>query len=411
MKACLIGEKLSHSYSKEIHEFMGLEYDSIEVKREELEAFLKDSPYEGFNVTIPYKQDVIKYLDEIDKDTEEIGAVNTIIKKNKKLYGYNTDLFGLELGLKRIGTSLKGKNVLILGTGGASKTAYYLSIKNGAKSVNLVSRSGELTYTNVYLLSDTNVIINTTPNGMYPHMNDKSLLDLSKFPSITHVYDLIYNPLSTELLLDAKKLNIPSDNGLYMLVAQALKAEELWNVNKDIPVSDVKTINRVYRYIRLKKANIILEGMPGSGKSTVGRLLSERLSKDYVDVDAVITSRIGMSITDYITKNGEEAFRNIESDVIKELSLKNSLIIALGGGSILREENRKCLKKNGIIVYVKRDNEKLSKRDRPISQAEGIDKIYKERRAIYESFMDFSVDNNTIVNDAVDEIYQKLNTL
>ena len=300
---------------------------------------------------------------------------------------------------------------MILGTGGASKTAYYLSIKNGAKSVNLVTRSGELTYPNVYLLSDTNVIINTTPNGMYPHMNDKSLLDLSKFPSITHVYDLIYNPLSTELLLDAKKLNIPSDNGLYMLVAQALKAEELWNVNKDIPVSDVKTINRVYRYIRLKKANIILEGMPGSGKSTVGRLLSERLSKDYVDVDAVITSRIGMSITDYITKNGEEAFRNIESDVIKELSLKNSLIIALGGGSILREENRKCLKKNGIIVYVKRDNEKLSKRDRPISQAEGIDKIYKERRAIYESFMDFSVDNNTIVNDAVDEIYQKLNTL
>lgn len=407
MKATLIGEKLSHSYSKEIHEYMGLSYSLSEVKRDDLNIFLHDSDFDGFNVTIPYKTDVIEHLDEISPEAKDIGAVNTILKKNGKLIGYNTDVYGLDIALKRIKADLRYKNVMILGTGGASKTAFYLSKKNQANKIYVVSRTGEINYTNVYEHKDVDILINTTPNGMYPHTEDKVLLDIKKFSSLSHVFDLIYNPLNTKILLDAKEQNIACDNGLYMLVGQAIKAEELWgydfsNGNKTKSISEC--VDKTYNYILNKKQNIILEGMPGCGKSTIGKELSKELNKTFVDIDAEIEKTICLDIPSFFKKFGEEKFREVETEVIKNVSKQNSLVIALGGGSPIKEENRMLLKQNGKVIFIERPLEELSSDGRPISKALGVEALYKTRNVIYEDFKDFSVSNSGTVKNVVNKI-------
>ncbi len=399
MRYCLIGEKLGHSFSKEVHTLSGLDYSLVELKEEELGAFVKSREFEGFNVTIPYKTEIIKYLDVVDESAKEIGAVNTVVNKGGKLWGYNTDIFGMEKMAERIGVSLSDKVVMILGSGGTSKTATALALNQGAKKIYLVSRSGEVNYQNCYNKVDTEVIINTTPVGMYPNNFDR-VIDLAKFPSLIGVLDCIYNPLKTPLILQAESLNIPASGGLYMLVGQAFGSQKLW-LKKEISLS---LVDEAYETIYKGKRNIVLSGMPACGKSTIGKLVSKKLGLEFVDTDVLIEERAGKKIKDIFAEDGEGSFRDLETKIIKEVSKKSASVISIGGGAPLREENRNALKQNGVIVYLKRDLKLLVDDDRPLSQKEGVSALYEKRKAIYEEFADVVVINDGEIEEAAEEI-------
>lgn len=407
-KYALIGEKLSHSYSKDIHSFFGLSYTLEEVKKENLERFVKDSDYSGFNVTIPYKSAVMPFLDFISDEAKAIGAVNTIVKQNGRLLGYNTDVDGMRDAINLSGVSLKDKTVAILGSGGASKAALYLSKTMGAKKIIIVSRSGDVNYTNIYNKEHTDnieVIINTTPLGMYPNVS-ACPLDITAFKKLILVFDAVYNPLNTIFRLSAKERSILAPSGLYMLVSQAVKAESIWGENAYMPDS----VNKAFQEIYLKKCNIVLEGMPGSGKTTIGRLLAKSLSKTFVDTDEEFEKITGVHPSAFIKEKGEEAFRAIESDVVRSVSKESSKVIALGGGAVLRKENRSFLKQNGIVVYIKRPLNALSLENRPLTAMHGIERLYAERSSIYEEFKAFSVENCTSLDEVVSEIQKNLLT-
>ena len=406
MKYCLIGEKLSHSYSKTIHEKFGLDYFLVELKKEELNGFFKNCEYTGFNVTIPYKKEVLPYLKKVSKVASLAGAVNTIVNKNGEFYGYNTDIEGMEYMLKRRGVSVKGKNVLILGSGGTSNTAVTLCKLKKAKSHTIVSRTGAVNYSNCYEYKDTQIIINTTPVGMYPNVYNKPI-DVSKFPKLEGVFDCIYNPNTTELLKDAKRLNIPYSNGLSMLVKQGLLAEDIW---LDKTHSD-DVVENTIKEILLKTTNVVLTGMPSCGKSTIGRILAKKLGLEFVDTDEEITKKHNKTPSQIILESGEKAFRLLESEVIKELSLKGGQVVALGGGAVLNSENTQNLKRNGTIVYIKRNLDLLSLDSRPISQQKGVYALYEERKGVYESVADIIVDNNLSVENCVKEIINKYETI
>lgn len=402
MKYCLIGEKLGHSYSKTIHEKFGLDYFLVELKKEELDGFFKGCEYAGFNVTIPYKKEVMPKLKKISKEASLAGAVNTVVNKNGEFYGYNTDIEGMEYMLKRRGVSVKGKNVLILGSGGTSNTAVTLCKLKKAKSHVIVSRTGKVNYLNCYDLKDTQIIINTTPVGMYPNVYDKPI-DVSKFPNLEGVFDCIYNPKMTELLFDAKRLNIPYSNGLSMLVKQGLLAEDIWLNSSH--TNDV--VEKTIKEISLKTSNIVLTGMPSCGKSTIGQILAKKLGLEFLDTDEEIYKRHNKRPSQIILESGEKAFRLLESDVIKDVSLKGGRIIALGGGAVLNSENVKNLKRNGTIVYIKRNLDLLSLDGRPLSQQKGVYALYEERKGIYEGVADIIVDNNLSVENCVKEVIYK----
>ncbi len=399
MRYCLIGEKLPYSFSKEVHSRMGLSFSLKELNIDELKSFIEDNSYAGFNVTIPYKTEIIKYLDGLDDDAKEIGAVNTVVKKNGKLIGYNTDIFGMEKSFNKMGVSLKDKVVLILGTGGTSKTASTLCKKQGVKKVYKVSRKGEINYTNCYNLEDVEVIINTTPVGTYPS-NFERPVDLSKFKSLKAVFDVVYNPIKSSLVMQAEELSIPSLGGLYMLVSQAIGAESLW-LDKEI---ESEVIDEIYLTLLKEKRNIVLEGMPSCGKSTIGKEIAKRLNRQFFDTDLLIEEKTSKKPSEIIKEKGEEYFREIESLVVKEVSKNSSSVIALGGGVPLREENRKALKQNGIIIYIKRDLSLLSVTDRPLSEKDGVENLYKKRKNVYEDFADFIVENNGDIVIATQEI-------
>ena len=403
MEFCLIGEKLSHSYSANIHNKCGLKYFLQSIERGTLKNFLQNNNFSGFNVTIPYKKEIIPYLDFIDEEAREIGAVNTVKKVNGKLFGYNTDLFGLEYLFRKSQIDVKNKNVVILGSGGASNCVSYYAKKRGAKSITIVGRNSEYNYTNVYSLIDTEVIVNATPVGMYPN-NLESLICLDKFSKLYGVVDLIYNPFLTDLLYQAKKLSIKYANGISMLVAQAIKSQEIWLDKK----MEDSFIEKISNQIIAEKQNIVLIGMPSAGKSTIGNALANILNKKFIDVDEEICLLTGSSPSEIILNSGEEVFRKIESDVIRDLSKQNGLVIATGGGAVLREENRKNLAQNGKIVYIKRDLDKLIMDNRPISKGKGIERLFEERKDIYESFSDIAVDNNFSVENCVKEIIDKI---
>lgn len=390
MKFCLIGEKLSHSYSKEIHNYLGLDYTLEEVKKEDLESFIKTSDYDGFNVTIPYKRDVIPFLDDIDELAKSVGAVNTIVKRNGKFIGYNTDVYGMKYMISKIGVSLEDKKVMILGSGGTSKTAKALCEFEKAKEIYVVSRTGEINYENCYELFP-DVIINTTPVGMYPN-NGVKVIDISKFSGLKGVVDCIYNPLKTPIIFDAERHNINSISGLNMLVAQGVKSEELW---LDKKIDDCK-IEECYLNLIKSKRNIVLIGMPSCGKTSIGKLLAEKLGREFIDSDDEIVKRAKKSIPEIFKEQGEEEFRKLESEVIKDIGKFCSKVIATGGGSPLREENRINLKQNGLIVYIKRDLTSLSSSGRPLSQSVGVEELFKKRKPIYESFSDVEVENEEI---------------
>ena len=389
----LIGEKLGHSFSREIHEKLGrYPYELCEIPRDGLDAFLSARDFAGINVTIPYKTDVIPYLSETSDLAREVGAVNTIVNRNGKLYGDNTDVWGLIALIRRMRPDLSGMTVLILGTGGTSRAALAAAKALHAKNAVRVSRTGKdgaVTYEEAYRdFSDAEFLINTTPVGMFPHVGT-SPVDLTRFPHLSGVVDAIYNPLNTRLLLDARKRGIKAENGLYMLVAQAMKSAELFTGE---PIGDEVT-ERIYAELLFEKRNIVLIGMPGSGKSTVGRLLSDKLGRPFVDTDGEIVRRAGIPITEIFATRGEPAFRDLESEVIRDVSKTGGKVIATGGGAILREENLAELKSNGVSVFLDRPLcDLLPTSDRPLAnQTEKIKALYAVRRPLYESAADLTV--------------------
>lgn len=385
MRYGLIGYPLGHSYSKEIHEaFRRYTYELKELQADELETFLHHADFSGINVTIPYKQAVIPYLNEISPRAKAIGAVNTIVNRDGRLYGDNTDYDGMRLGLRRAKIVLKGKNVLILGTGGSSRTASAVAESLGATKIRKVSRTGRegaLTYDRAYASGrDWDVIINTTPCGMYPH-SEETPVDLSAFSNLSGVYDAVYRPFRTELVQEALLRGIPADTGLYMLVAQAARAAELFT-REAFPLS---AVDRVYRKVFSRKRNLVLIGMPGVGKTRVGMRLAELTHRPFFDSDKVIVERIGMPIADYFASNGEEAFRKAETEILKELSQKDGIILSTGGGSILRKENVKALRSNGCLLFLDRPVDELkTSRDRPLSSdREMVRKLFEVRYPLY----------------------------
>lgn len=408
MKYGLIGEKLTHSFSGEIHaQLAGYDYQLCEIKREDLGAFFAARGFSGINVTIPYKTDVIEYLDFIDDAASNIGAVNTVVNRGGKLLGYNTDAFGLLSLIKKSGVDVAGKKVLILGGGGTSKTALYAADTLGAGSVLRVSRSekeGFITYGEaISRHTDTDIIINTTPAGMYPDI-EGCPVDISHFKNLKAVFDVIYNPLKSRLLLAAQKHGIPAFCGLYMLIMQAYRAAELFT-GASIAADKAEA---VYKKVLSEKRNIVLVGMPSAGKTETGRLLSERLSMPFFDSDEEITRATGKTPAQIIRTEGESAFRAAESAVIKELSLKNHSVIATGGGAVLREENVLNLKANGRVYYLNRPIDRLlTSPDRPLSSSkEAIAGLYRARKNLYENAADMTVVNDTDLN-AVAEIIRK----
>lgn len=407
----LIGEKLGHSYSKLIHEKFGFyTYELKEIPRDELDAFMRAKDFKGINVTIPYKQDVIKYLDYMDDKARAIGAVNTVVNKDGKLYGYNTDYFGLKTLLDSNEFDLKNKKVLILGTGGTSKTAYAVCEDSGASFLCKVSRSakdGALSYEDVYEKhSDASYIVNTTPAGMYPNL-DGTPIDLKRFTNLEGVADVIYNPLRTRLIEEAEELEIKNCSGLRMLVYQAVAACEFFIGKKpDDSVSE----NIISELIK-ENENIVLTGMPGSGKSTIGQLLSKELNKEFIDTDELIVKREKREISDIFAKDGEAYFRDVEAEVIKEVSLKKNCIISTGGGAILRDENVRNLAANGKIYFLNRKPEDLIPTDdRPLADEKTkIMKLYEERLPIYQSTCDEVINAEDGIEDTLNEMLKKIN--
>ena len=406
MKYGLIGEKLGHSFSKEIHEMIGYyNYEIHEVAKTDIDHFMKEKNFIGINVTIPYKETVIPYLDEIDSVALRIGAVNTIINVDGKLKGFNTDYYGMKALINKADIDCYNKKVLILGTGGTSKTAYALAEDLGAKiilKVSINNEEGTITYDEaISIHNDADVIINTTPVGMYPK-NEGCIIDLKHFKSLSGVVDVVYNPLRTTLVQNAKDLNIKAIAGLYMLVGQAVYASGIF-LNENI---DLDIIDPIFNKINNDKENIVLIGMPSSGKTTIGKLLSEKLNKRLIDTDDLIVEKIGMSITDYMKTHTEKEFRDVETECVKEASKHSKVIIATGGGAILRSENVKALKQNGKLYFLKRNLELLTPTDsRPFSSdLESLKKRYVERLPIYEAVCDKVIDNNNDLDYTIKQI-------
>lgn len=400
MKYCLIGEKLGHSFSAELHRAKGLDYSLTELKADELGKVFRGG-YDGFNVTIPYKKAVIPYLDGLDKWAREIGAVNTVLKKDGKFYGYNTDIFGIEYTFSRLGTELKNKTVMILGSGGASATARAFAESRGAKEIITVSRTGEVNYFNCYDRVETEVLINATPVGTYPEVY-AAPVDIGRFSRLEAVFDLVYNPLSTALVLSARERGIKCAGGLGMLVAQAVYSEKIWGY--DFSENDIeRTANELYR----KKLNIVLYGMPSAGKTTVGKILADKLGKRFTDTDAEILSRTGRTPAEIIEKSGEAAFRDTESKIIKELAKESGAVIATGGGAVLRRENVDALKMNGVGVYIKRDLALLNSDGRPLSLKKGLDVLFGERKELYERAAVITALNDKKAEDCAEFIAKK----
>ena len=401
-----IGERLTHSFSKEIHgQLRDYLYELKEISMGSLDAFMTERNFKAINVTIPYKQDVIPYLKEIDPMAAAIGAVNTIVNRGGDLYGYNTDFGGMADLIRRTGIELKGKKVLILGTGGTSNTAIAVAESMEAASIYKVSRfekPNALTYQQVMQNHlDADILINTTPCGMYAHQS-KMPIDPALFPNLSGVVDVVYNPLRTEFVLKAQSMGIPAVGGLYMLVRQAVLASEIF-----LGIKYPETITEaIYQKMKTGKDNIVLTGMPGCGKTTVGQLLAKELGRTYLDVDQLIEERSGLHPADIIRNQGEPAFRELETAVIRDIAWQTGCVIATGGGSVLRDENIRLLQMNGRIFFLDRPIELLiPSDDRPLSSTkEAITQRYHERYARYISTADTIIPHNTTEDVAARQI-------
>ena len=405
MRYGLLGRKLGHSYSPAIHGMLGYDYGLLEREPEELEAMLKNGDFVGINVTIPYKKDVLPYLDEIDPLAQRLGAVNTIVRRNGKLIGYNSDYYGFKSMVQRTGIDVAGKKALVLGSGGASATARAVLEDLGARVV-VISRSGENNYQNLHLHADAALLVNTTPVGMYPGTG-AAPVEVSRFPELEGVLDVIYNPARTQLLLDCERLGIPGWNGLWMLVAQAVQSSR-WFQDKELSEDLVADIHRI---LRDRMENIALIGMPGCGKSTVGRLLAAQTGKEFVDADTEIEKLAGKPIPRIFAEDGEDHFRNLETQALAVLGKRSGLVIATGGGCVTREENHPLLHQNSRILWLRRDPEKLPTAGRPVSQTIAPATLYQMRKPMYKAFADAAVDNDGSVEETLAAILDILEVL
>ncbi len=406
MKYGCIGEHLKHSFSKEIHNSLSdYEYELKEISKDELDAFMVQRDFKAINVTIPYKEAVIPYLYYIDEAAEQIGAVNTIVNRDGKLYGYNTDFYGMSQLVRHAGIDLENKKVAIIGTGGTSKTAYAVAKSFSAREILTVSRTErEGVITKEALCEkhkDLDVLINTTPLGMFPN-NFTKPLELWEFSKLSGVIDAVYNPLRTQLVSEGKKLKIKAEGGLYMLVAQAVMASEIFLDQ----TYEVGRLDEIFERLKRQKENIVLVGMPSSGKTTVGEEVAKRLGRSFYDSDMVICKQTGNTPSEIITQMGEAYFRELETDIIKELSKETGVVIATGGGAVLKEENVEALSQNGRLYFIDRPFDLLlPTKDRPLtSTKEELLKKYNERYDIYNKSSDVRIDASGNVDEVSEAV-------
>ena len=407
MKYGLIGQKLGHSFSKEIHESLAnYQYELKELEKDQLDLFLKEKNFNAVNVTIPYKETVIKYLDELDISAKNVKAVNTIVNKDGKLIGYNTDYMGLLTSINKANIIIKNKKVLIIGSGGASLACEAVAKTLESKEIikcNRNKKDGVISFDELDNYLDIEVIFNATPVGMYPN-NDESFDFISKFKKLESYIDCIYNPLQTKMSLMLQKQNVKTIGGLYMLVAQAYYAVEIF-LNQKL---NLKLMDKTYRKIVKTKDNVILIGMPSSGKTKIAGILKHYLNKEVIDLDVKLEEEVGMSIKDYIEQFGEESFRNKESLIVEKYAKLNNQIISTGGGVILNYHNIELLKQNGKIYFINRKLELLTPTiSRPLSNnTESLTKLYNERIDKYMDYADYIIDNNTNIDEAVKHILE-----
>lgn len=387
----LIGEKLGHSYSQLIHSKLGdYEYELCEVAEDEVETLLRNEEYGGFNVTIPYKKKVMALCDKLSETSTAIGSVNTVVRgEDGKLTGYNTDYDGFKYLLTATGIDVKGMKCMVLGSGGASLTVQNVLPELGASEVVVISRTGENNYENIQRHFDSEIIINTTPIGMYPN-NGRAPVNLDDFKNCKGVVDLIYNPNRTKLVLDAMAKSIPATGGLEMLVAQAKEASEFFTGR----LIDDEELNNIVDEIRSETLNAILIGMPGAGKTLLGGEIAERMGRRFVDIDDMIVEHEGMSIPEIFEKKGENHFRRVETEMLEKACVQSGLVIATGGGIVKRKSNYNIIKQNGIVIWIKRDLDKLETEGRPLSQSMPLEQMYEERKDAYSYWSDFFINNN-----------------
>lgn len=399
----LLGRKLGHSWSPPIHRSLGCEdYRLIELEPHELEGFLRREDLGGLNVTMPYKRDVMPFCDVIDEGAQAIGSVNTLVRKvDGKLYGCNTDIDGFLYMLRRANVTLFQKKVVILGSGGASLTAQAAARQAGARETVVVSRSGPDNYDNLDRHADAHVLVNTTPVGMWPNMSGRPV-DLSRLPELEAVLDVIYNPSRTDLLLQAKECGLRRSGGLPMLVAQAVRAEELF-FDRTVPTEETE---KIVAQLWHDRTNIVLVGMPGCGKTTVGQELAALSGRPLVDLDGEIVRRAGRSIPDIFRDEGEEAFRALEAQVLADVCAKDGQVIATGGGSVLREDNRAALRRTGRVYFLRRELVLLPRDGRPLSQAGNLAEMYRARRPLYQAAADVVIDNSVALEQTAQLIWR-----
>ena len=403
MKCGLLGRTLSHSYSPQIHAFLGAyDYDLFSVEEAQLKDFLIHGDWQGLNVTIPYKKAVIPFLDDMTPIAQRLGAVNTIVYKDGKRIGHNTDYYGFQSLLNHSGLSPAGKKCIVLGSGGASSVVQAVLEELGGQVV-VISRSGENHYGNLHLHSDARILVNATPVGMYPD-NGISPVDFTLFPQLEGVLDLIYNPARTQLLLDAEKLGIPSNNGLWMLVAQAKEAAEWFTGH----AMEENLIPQIHHTLSSRMENIVLIGMPGCGKTSIGQALAEKLGKPFADSDALVEKMAQKTIPRIFAEDGEAIFRQWETKALAELGKQSGMVIATGGGAVTQSVNYRLLRQNSRIFWVQRALEQLPIQGRPLSQSKSLDMLWQERANLYGKFADHIIENNGTITDAVHAISEVL---
>ncbi len=440
-KYYLLGEKLSHSYSAVIHSFFGLDYSLRELPPEKLSEFVKSRKFDGLNVTIPYKKSIVPLLDEVDGIAEKTGAVNTVLNKNGKLIGYNTDYYGMKYALEAAKITLKGKDVLILGSGGAGIVAEKLAMDEGAASVEIVSRTGKLNYENIYDREKTQVIINATPVGTFPFAGGAAC-DVSRFKNLEGAFDCVYNPFRSKFVLDAEKIGAKACGGLTMLVAQAVYSEKIWGettggiadgmaektvdgtfetangtaektaditADGSAETADCENkIRAVLGEVLKRETNISLVGMPGAGKTTVGRILAKKLGMGFCDTDEEIEKIAGESPEKIIEKYGEERFREIETEVAESVSSLRGVVIATGGGTILREKNVEKLRSCGVVIWLGRDLNLLAQNNRPLSKNMPISRLFKQREEYYIAASDKKIENDKAAEKTAEKIITEI---
>ena len=407
MEYGLLGEKLGHSFSPQIHrDLAGYDYQLLPTPPEAVEDLFARRAFQGLNVTIPYKRTVMPLCDEIDPRAAAIGAVNTVVNQNGRLTGYNTDIDGFLYMARRAGVDMTGKKVVILGSGGTSRTARAAAGELGAREIVTVSRRGEDNYQNLSRHADAQVLVNTTPVGMYPNWG-QSPVSLESFPALEGVLDVVYNPLRTALLLQAEERGLPRSCGLPMLVAQAKRAAELFT-GQNI---DDSRAEAVLHGLRGQLTSIVLIGMPGCGKTTVGRALAGKLGRTFVDLDEEIVRWAGMSIPEIFAREGEAGFRERESALVREFGERTGLVVSTGGGVVTRRENYIPLKQNGLLLHLRRDPAALPTDGRPLSQATAPEELWRRRAPLYAAFADGEIDNNGTLAGTLEQIEKEMTKL